>query len=63
MTDEKWCPFTLGNNIPSYCLKEKCMAWEPETTRNEPIMRWGENGKVLRENKTYPGHCKLIERR
>lgn len=27
MTEEKLCPFTLGKVVPSYCCKEKCMAW------------------------------------
>jgi len=30
--------------------------------REVPIMKWGEHGEVLKKDKTFPAHCKLIER-
>ena len=59
MTDEKWCPFTLGNNIPSYCLKEKCMAWQPEHIE----MRYTSHDiRAQRVPVLVPGNCKLIDK-
>ena len=55
MTDEKWCPFTLGNNIPSYCLEEKCMAWQPPHEEKHPP---GNGNDYIKD---WPGYCRLIE--
>ncbi|HQN92411.1 MAG TPA: hypothetical protein PK336_09160 [Methanoculleus sp.] len=70
MTNKKICPFCLPgvvmarDTIPGrvYCIEERCMAWQPEITREVPIMKWGEHGEVLKKDKTFPAHCKLIER-
>ncbi|OPZ42096.1 MAG: hypothetical protein BWY93_02030 [Euryarchaeota archaeon ADurb.BinA087] len=67
MTNKKICPFCMARDImhggnTRCCIEERCMAWQPEITREVPIMKWGEHGEVLKKDKTFPAHCKLIER-
>ena len=57
MTEEKrkYCPFTLGNVVPSWCCEEDCMAWHPEKTVRRA--EWGDTDKSEPRMVTLPGFC------
>ena len=59
MTEEKrkFCPFTLGNVVPSWCCEEDCMAWIPEK-----IGEWraSEDSQVWTKYTEREARCRLI---
>jgi len=32
MTIKKICPFSMGRDIKEECVKDRCMAWQPDPT-------------------------------
>lgn len=62
MTPKKYCPFTLGKVVPSYCVEEECAVFIKETS----CIR-GDNDKCEYEDTCSPGckfnshgHCGMI---
>ena len=59
--DKIFCPFTLGQRVPSYCCEDKCMAWQPPIDYS-PSSECYDTGEPRIPAKHYDGYCKLINK-